>query len=142
MKFEKGMVLLTRYNFEISFNNAQFFVLCDSDYLKFLLGRGPLCGATGTFCFGLLMALFMGFKARVDSLLPELFCHLHAIIPRATSGCRDWASNPESLRLERYPFPSPAQHHDETCMIEVLAFYCYRNRECLRCNGILIISKA
>ena len=27
-------------------------------FLKFLLDRGPFCGATGTFCFGLRRTLF------------------------------------------------------------------------------------
>ena len=30
------------------------------------------CGATGTLCFGLQLTLPMGFKARVDALLPVL----------------------------------------------------------------------
>ena len=33
-------------------------------FFKFLLGRGPFCGATGTLCFRLRMTLHMGFKAR------------------------------------------------------------------------------
>ena len=39
----------------------------------------------------------MGFKARMDSSSPALFCHLHTTDPRVTYGCRDQESNLESL---------------------------------------------
>ena len=48
----------------------------------FLLGRGPFCIATGALYFGLQMTLPTGFKVRVDSLSPGLFCHLRATVPR------------------------------------------------------------
>ena len=41
--------------------------------ILFLLDRGLFCGATGTLCFGLWMALLLGFKTRVDSSSPVLF---------------------------------------------------------------------
>ena len=64
-------------------------------FLKILLDRGPFCGATVTLCFRLRMTLPMSFKVRVDQSLPALFCHLHAMIPRVISGCRDQALNPD-----------------------------------------------
>ena len=42
---------------------------------KFLLDRGPFCGATGTLCFGLWMTLP---KVRVDRSSPVLFFRLRA----------------------------------------------------------------
>ena len=51
-----------------------------SFFLKFLLDRGPFCGATGSLRFRLGMTLPMSFKARVGSLLPALFSCLHATI--------------------------------------------------------------
>ena len=53
--------------------------------LKFLLDRGPFYEATGNFCFGFRMTLPMGFKARVHSLSPALFCQLRATIPSVSS---------------------------------------------------------
>ena len=48
---------------------------------KFFVGSRSFCGVTGALCFGLRMTLPMGFKARMDSLSPMLFCCLCAAIP-------------------------------------------------------------
>ena len=48
-------------------------------FLKFLLDRGPFCGATGTICFGLRMTLRMSFTVRVDQSSPALFFLLTVI---------------------------------------------------------------
>ena len=47
--------------------NASFFK-------KFLLDRGPFCGATGTFCFKLRMTPPMSFKVSVDRSSPAFIC--------------------------------------------------------------------
>ena len=65
------------------------------NFFFFLMNRCPFCGVTGTLCFRLQKTLLMGFKARVNLSLPVLFCGLCAIIPRAISGCQDWALNPD-----------------------------------------------
>ena len=81
-------------------------------FLKFLLGQGPFCGATGTLCFRLQMTLPMSFKVRVDQSLPALFCHLCTMIPRVISGCQVQASNLDhSLwRQAQFHCTSPTQN--------------------------------
>ena len=66
---------------------------------KISLGLGSFCGATGTLRFGLRMTLPMGFKARVDSSSPTLFCCLCAMIPRVISGFRNQALRSQELML-------------------------------------------
>ena len=60
----------------------------------------------------------MGFKARVDSSLPALFCHLRTMIPRAISGCWDRELKPDRspVRHARYDCTSPAWHTHECCI--------------------------
>ena len=89
---------------------------------KFLLDSGPFCGATGTLCFRLWMTLPMGFKARLDSSLLELFCHLRTMIPRATSGYQDWESNPDHspVRGAWYHCTSPAHNQVHSCVCNSL----------------------
>ena len=47
-------------------------------FLSFLKNIGPICGATDTPVFVLLVTSALGFKARVDHLA-SVFCHLHAM---------------------------------------------------------------
>ena len=70
-----------------------------------LLDRGPSRRAPGTPCFRSGMTLPMGFKAKVESWLPALFCRLCTMIPRSISGCWDWALNLGSLPSETSMIP-------------------------------------
>ena len=81
-------------------------------FLKVLLDRGPFCRATGSLCLGLGMTLPMGFKARVDSSSPVLFCCLCTKIPRAISGCQDLKLNLDrsSVSGARCYCSNPAWH--------------------------------
>ena len=68
--FKLRRALMLYFNFPERYN-----------FFKGLLDQGPFCGATGTVCFGLWIALPLGFKARVNPSLPVLFCCLHTTIP-------------------------------------------------------------
>ena len=46
-----------------------------------------------------------GFQSQVDSSSPALFCHSHATIPRAISGCWNWASNRDHSPVRQTQVP-------------------------------------
>ena len=69
------------------------------------------------------MALLpMGFKVRVDSSLPKLFCRLCAIIPRVISGCQERASNPERSCIYVHVFETRSVMDLEHSFVDFRAF--------------------
>ena len=89
---ENGTIDLEAYSsiFFLYFFKFFFTELTNSDSLLkcFLLvcgGKSPFSGATGTLCFGLLLILPTGFKARVNATFPSFFYHLRIMILKVNS---------------------------------------------------------
>ena len=61
--------------------------------------KSPFCGASGTLRFSLRLTLPMGFKVRVDALLPILFSHLHIMILSVNCSCPGQGLVPGMVRL-------------------------------------------
>ena len=76
-----------------------------NNFLKII--SGEFCGFTGNLNFGLWLTLPMGFKARVDAVLPALTSHL-CIVINSDSQTREWTGNLSYTEHECYDCATPA----------------------------------
>ena len=81
LKIHSAQKKKTLHKFPFSSTDTLFFF----QFFLFCCDKSPFCGATGSLCFGLLLTLPMGVKARVDTQSPVLFSLLRVITLRVNS---------------------------------------------------------